>query len=151
MRISDWSSDVCSSDLHQVLFFRDQDITPAQQVEFASHFGKITESMVDPGNAPAPGITVIEVKDPKNLADIWHSDHTFSETPPKAAMLRSMRLPSVGGDTLWSSMAAAYDALSAPMRPWLDGLTAPHPPEKIIPRVIANANLAFRMNRHYVT
>src|SRR3546814_13969544 len=42
---------------HQVLFFRDQDITPAQQVEFASHFGKITESMVDPGTAPAPGIT----------------------------------------------------------------------------------------------
>src|SRR3546814_5215427 len=89
--------------------------TPAQQVEFASHFGKITESMVDPGNAPAPGITVIEVKDPKNLADIWHSDHTFSETPPKAAMLRSMRIPSVGGDTLWSRMAAASAALSAPI------------------------------------
>src|SRR3546814_15691168 len=64
---------------HQVLFFRDQDITPAQPVEFASHFGKITESMVDPGNAPAPGIPGIAVTDPTNLVDIWHYDHSSEE------------------------------------------------------------------------
>jgi taurine dioxygenase len=136
---------------HQVLFFREQDITPAQQVAFASHFGQIADSMVDPGNAPAPGITVIEVTDPKNFADIWHSDHTFSERPPKAAMLRSIRLPSVGGDTVWASMTAAYDALSAPMRAFLDGLTATHSTDRMIPRVMAKTDAAFRMDRHEVT
>ena len=136
---------------HQVLFFRDQDITPAQQVAFASHFGNITESMVDPGNSPAPGVTVIEVTDPKNFADIWHSDHTFSERPPKAAMLRSVRLPAVGGDTLWSSMTAAYEALSAPMRTLLEGLTATHSTDRMIPRVMAKTKVNFRMDRHEVT
>jgi taurine dioxygenase len=136
---------------HQVLFFRDQDITPAQQVRFANLFGDVSESLVDPGNAPAPGITVIEVAEPKGLADEWHSDHTFSETPPKAAMLRSVRIPSSGGDTLWASMAAAYDALSAPMRSLLDGLTATHSTDRMMPRVMVKTNAKFRMDRMAVT
>ena len=136
---------------HQVLFFRDQDITPAQQVAFANHFGRITPSLVDPGGAPAPGITVIEVAKPRGLADEWHSDHTFSEQPPKAAMLRAVRIPSTGGDTLWSSMAAAYDDLSGPMRAMLDGLTATHSTDRMIPRVAAKTNAEFRMARSAVT
>lgn len=137
--------------VHQVLFFRDQDITPQQQVEFASLFGKITPSLVDPGGSPAPGVTVIEVAEPRGLADEWHSDHTFSEVPPKAAMLRAVRLPSTGGDTLWSSMGAAYDDLSGPMRAFLDPLTATHTTDRMIPRVMAKAKAEFRMERSAVT
>lgn len=111
---------------HQVLVFRDQPITPQQQFDFASSFGNVDTPLVDPGTAPVPGITVIESANAKRLTDEWHIDQTFVEVPPMAAMLHAVQLPSTGGDTLWANMAAAYDALSAPMRDFLDGLTAVH-------------------------
>jgi taurine dioxygenase len=65
--------------------------------------------------------------------DNWHTDVTFSPTPPLAGILAAKLLPSVGGDTLWSSNLAAYDALSAPMKRLLEGLTAEHSVVKSFP------------------
>ena len=65
--------------------------------------------------------------------DNWHTDVTFSPTPPLAGILAAKRLPATGGDTLWSSSSAAYESLSEPMRGFLDGLTAQHSVAKSFP------------------
>jgi taurine dioxygenase len=66
--------------------------------------------------------------------DNWHTDVTFIETPPFGAVLTPRALPSSGGDTLWGSNVAAYEALSAAMRALLDKLTAEHSFETGFPR-----------------
>jgi taurine dioxygenase len=58
--------------------------------------------------------------------NFWHTDVTFIETPPMGALLYAEQLPTVGGDTMWASMTAAYRALSAPMQAFLSGLEAVH-------------------------
>ena len=64
---------------------------------------------------------------------IWHTDVTFLETPALGAVLAAKQLPPYGGDTLWASSTAAYEALSAPLRRLLDGLTATHDIGKSFP------------------
>jgi taurine dioxygenase len=108
----------------QVLVFRDQPITPQQQYDFASAFGKVDKPLVEPGGAPVPGITIIESANAKGLTDEWHTDQPFVKVPPMAAMLHGVKIPARGGDTCWANMCAAYDALSAPMQAFLDGLSA---------------------------
>ncbi|MEA3150879.1 MAG: taurine dioxygenase [Gammaproteobacteria bacterium] len=112
---------------HQVLFFRDQTITPAQHRDFASQFGKLHIHPIYPAHPDAPEIIVLDT-DVVDLTDnaIWHTDVTFSQTPPLGGILIARVLPPYGGDTLWSSSGAAFDALSAPMQAFLQGLTATH-------------------------
>jgi taurine dioxygenase len=57
---------------------------------------------------------------------MWHTDESFLERPPMGTLLQSQVLPSVGGDTCWASMTAAYEALSVPMKRYLEGMTAEH-------------------------
>ena len=56
----------------------------------------------------------------------WHSDVTFSATPPLGSFLHMIQMPSRGGETIWTNQYLAYELLSAPMRELLDGLTARH-------------------------
>lgn len=65
--------------------------------------------------------------------DNWHTDVTFIETPPAGAILAAKELPSTGGDTLWTSGIAAYEALSVPFRQLLSGLRAEHDFRKSFP------------------
>jgi taurine dioxygenase len=115
---------------HQVLFFRGQDIGPHLQRDFAARFGTLQRFPF--GHPPAPDLPEVMVLEtdgtgPKvSNADIWHSDATFMGTPPMGTMLRAVSLPPLGGDTLWADMETAYEALSAPVRAMLDGLTAEH-------------------------
>lgn len=112
---------------HLVLFFRDQDITPDQQLAFSESFGPTMLPMIDTESTEAPGVTVLDQTAPKGqYTDRWHTDHLFVEEPPMASMLRAVQLPAVGGDTCFSSMFAAYEALSPALREFLDGLTAVH-------------------------
>jgi taurine dioxygenase len=121
---------------HRVLIFRDQPITPQEQRDFALNFGPIADGFMKVGNdEPVPGITVIESGNAKNLNDEWHTDQTIVDVPPLAAMLHAAILPSVGGDTIYADTVAAYEALSTPMRAFLDGLTATHSSEHIERRV----------------
>jgi taurine dioxygenase len=119
---------------HQVLFFRNMPLTPRAQYQFAARFGPLHIHPIYPVLPDIPEIMLIDTHEaflPDN--DNWHTDVTFSETPPLAGILSAKRLPSVGGDTLWSSCRAAYDALSAPMQRSLEGLTAQHSVAKSFP------------------
>lgn len=119
---------------YQILFFHNQALTPQQQVRFAAHFGKLHIHPIYPVLPELPEILLLDTHAgflPDN--DNWHTDVTFTETPPYAAVLVAKQLPSVGGDTLWSSGAAAYEALSPPFRKFLDGLTAEHSVVKSFP------------------
>ena len=131
--ISDRLSDEAIGDIkralvdHHVIFFRDQDISPSEHRNFAARFGKLHIHPIYPNHTEAPEIIVLD-SDVVDLTDnaIWHTDVTFTQTPPLGGVLVARVLPANGGDTLWSSNIAAYDALSAPMQTFLQGLTATH-------------------------
>ncbi|OSZ93735.1 taurine dioxygenase [Yersinia pestis subsp. microtus bv. Caucasica] len=119
---------------HQVLFFRNQPITPLQQRDLAGRFGDLHIHPVYPHTQECEEIIVLDTADdnpPDN--DNWHTDVTFIETPPLGAILAAKQLPTTGGDTLWSSGIAAYDALSAPFKQLLAGLQAEHDFTKSFP------------------
>lgn len=113
---------------HGVVFLRDQRLEPAAQVALAERFGEVVVPVIDSGvAAPVPGLLVLDQVAPVGGGtDRWHSDSTFLERPPLGAILHAVELPAIGGDTLFAGMAAAYDALSEPVRTMLDGLTAVH-------------------------
>jgi taurine dioxygenase len=113
---------------HQLLVFRDQDITPDQQVAFSERFGEVEDPHpVFDRLEINPKITIIESKGDKGYYnDAWHSDVSFKPRPALGSLLYARILPPAGGDTLWASMYAAYEALSEPMKAFLAGLTATH-------------------------
>jgi taurine dioxygenase len=111
---------------HLVLFFRDQDLTPAQFMAFARRIGKPVEYPFVKGIEGFPEI--IEVKklahETVNFGGIWHSDTTYLAEPPMASMLLARDTPPFGGDTLFANMYLAYETLSDGMRSVLGGLRA---------------------------
>ncbi|MBD9427863.1 taurine dioxygenase [Pseudomonas sp. PDM15] len=112
---------------HQVLFFRAQPIEPTQQAAFAARFGDLHIHPIYPNIPEQPEVLVLDtaVTDVRDNA-IWHTDVTFLETPALGAVLTAKQLPAYGGDTLWASNSAAFEALSKPLQRLLDGLTASH-------------------------
>ncbi len=116
---------------HQVIFFEDQDLKPAAQRDFAARFGPLqsiaTGAVGSSDGQRVPEIMLVD-NHPGNptRSDHWHSDMTFLDAPPLGTILHAKTLPPVGGDTIWSSMTAAYAALSRPFQAFLAGLTAEH-------------------------
>lgn len=112
---------------HQVLFLRDQRITPLQQRAFALRFGPIEGHPAYDVVAGTADVQILESTPEKpSKIELWHSDMTFRPTPPMLTMLHGKVIPAYGGDTLFASMTAAYDALSQPLQQFLGGLTARH-------------------------
>ncbi len=112
---------------HGVVFFRDQDISPAQQIAFARQFGNISPPPMAPAATDHPELMVLDQVSPKGEgADNWHSDNTFMAEPPLGSVLKAVLLPEIGGDTCFASAVAAYEALSDSMRRFVDGLRAVH-------------------------
>jgi taurine dioxygenase len=112
---------------HQVLFFHGQDIGPADHLALARHFGEPVPHPAYPTVEGFPAINILEVTPaaaPK--IDTWHTDMTFLERPPLGSILRARVIPEHGGDTLFASAGAAYEALSDRMQRYLDGLEAVH-------------------------
>jgi alpha-ketoglutarate-dependent taurine dioxygenase len=110
---------------HCVLFFRDQRLSPEDQVAFARQFGEPTPAHpVIPAVEGHPEVLRIDGRDDR--AAWWHTDVTFMQTPPLGSILSMDEIPAVGGDTLWVSTQAAYDALSEPVRAMCDTLIALH-------------------------
>ena len=112
---------------HEVLFFRDQNIAPRLLQAFAEQFGEVLEHPAYGTVTGAPAVQVLEstAQAPSKI-EAWHSDMTFSATPPSFTILHGQIIPDFGGDTLWASATAAYDGLSATMCTLLDGLSALH-------------------------
>lgn len=111
-----------------VVFFRDQQLTPEQHLAFAERFGPIN---VNRFFATVPGYpTIAEVrKEPTqrdNIGNGWHTDHSYDHVPALGSMLYAREVPETGGDTLYASMYAAYDALSDGLKATLAGLRACH-------------------------
>ena len=111
---------------HLVVFFRDQDITPARHLALAKRFGEVVEYPLVKGLDDYPQIApVIKLAhETTNFGGIWHSDTAYLPEPPKATMLVARELPPYGGDTLFANMYMAYETLSEGMRAMLDGLRA---------------------------
>ncbi len=112
---------------HLVVFFRDQDITPEQQIAFGRQFGELFLPPFTTDHSDDPELLVIDQVYPKGEGtDTWHSDNTFMAEPPLGSILKAVKLPAMGGDTCFASAYEAYEALSPAMRSLADGLTAIH-------------------------
>lgn len=111
---------------HKALVFREANVrTDEEQVRFASRFGPLTKA--HPTVASVDGAeNVLPVDSEDGSANTWHTDVTFVLNPPQASTLRSITLPSYGGETLIASSAGAYQDLPAELRNFADTLWAIH-------------------------
>jgi taurine dioxygenase len=113
---------------HGVVFFRDQKLTPEQHVAFAERFGVINVNRFFKTVDGHPTIAEVR-KEPDQVGNIgggWHTDHSYDQAPAMGSILYAREVPETGGDTLFSSMYAAYDALSDGLKQTLEGLQALH-------------------------
>jgi taurine dioxygenase len=114
---------------HKVIFFRDQDISRADHVAFARHFGELEDHPVVGSDPDHPGLVRI-YKSPDSPNDryenAWHTDATWRDKPPFGCVLRCVECPEVGGDTMWVNMAAAYERLPEHVKAQIAGLRARH-------------------------
>ena len=119
---------------HHVLVFRDQRITPGQQIEFSRRFGPLQIHVLHQFQLQSyPEIlivsNIVENGQPIGLGDAgvyWHSDLSYKERPSLGSMLHAQELPAEGGDTLFANMHLAYDRLPAPLRSAVEGRRAEH-------------------------
>ncbi|WP_295473478.1 TauD/TfdA family dioxygenase [uncultured Pseudomonas sp.] len=119
---------------HHLVVFRDQHITPAQQIEFSRRFGvlqiHVLKQFLLPGHPEILIVSnIVENGQPIGLGDagkFWHSDLSYKELPSLGSMLYAQELPSEGGDTLFADMHKAWDTLPAHLRQAVEGRQAVH-------------------------
>jgi len=114
---------------HKVVFFRDQDMTRAEHVAFARHFGDLEDHPVAGSDPDNPGLVrIYKAPDspPDRYENAWHTDATWREKPPFGCVLRCVECPPVGGDTMWVNMAEAYNRLPEHVKTQIAGLRARH-------------------------
>ena len=114
---------------HKVLFFRDQDITRAEHIAFARHFGELEDHPVLGNDPDHPGLVrIYKSPDAPNdrYENAWHSDASWREKPPFGCVLRCVECPEIGGDTMWTNMALAYEKLPEHIKTQIAGLRARH-------------------------
>lgn len=136
---------------HGVVFFRDQDIDLQQFWDFMAHFGlPQKDEATGTDHDRAEEIRSADLSMSRHATAVWHADTTSLLKPPMATALRAVELPPLGGDTCWSSMYAAWEALSEPMRRMLDGLTAVHAVQPTFDRMkdYAQSYQAVYLPRH---
>ena len=113
---------------HGVIFLRDQKLTPEQHIAFAQRWGKINVNRFFGAVPDYPQIAEVR-KEPDqkiNIGGGWHTDHSYDLEPAMGSILYALEIPATGGDTLFASMYAAYDALSSGLKKMLEGLEAVH-------------------------
>lgn len=117
---------------HQVIFFRNQNLTPEQHKAFGRRFGPLNIHPYVAGMDDHPEIMEIikEPSDKVNFGGGWHSDMSFLPTPSIGSILYAVEVPPSGGDTLFASQIAAYEALSAGQKATLERLNAVHSSER---------------------
>lgn len=165
---------------NQVIFFRDQPLTHAQHVRFGGYFGQLyvhpmatVTAQAQRAAPPAPAAPtgkkapsayasplsehpeIIRIYADENsteaAGETWHADVTSEPEPPMASILRLVELPPLGGDTLFCSMYAAYDALSESLQNYLCSLTAIHDGQKFYAsRTAFDATKKYQRSEHPV-
>lgn len=140
---------------HHVIVFRDQHLDAEDHKRFGRRFGKLH---VHPLQAMRDGdkerLEIKASKDSRFVAgEGWHTDVTCDVEPPMGSLLYIQQTPEIGmgGDTLFANMHLAFEMLSAPMRAFLETLTAIH--DGAIPWVQGygyRPNQDFQVNEHPV-
>ncbi|MEM7077283.1 MAG: TauD/TfdA family dioxygenase [Pseudomonadota bacterium] len=112
---------------YEVIFLRGQDVPAVDFQAFACRFGTVLDHPAYGTVADAPLVQILEstAERPSKIEE-WHSDMTFSATPPSFTILHGQIIPEYGGDTLWASATAAYDALSPALKALLKERRAVH-------------------------
>lgn len=122
-------------DANGVLVFREQSLTPEAQIAFSRRLGELEEHVATrfllPGHPEIYRVSTKRDADGNAMGNpesgrYWHSDLSYLDPPAKASLLYALEVPPIGGDTMFANMAAAYEALSEPLRTMLDGLHAIH-------------------------
>ena len=113
---------------YSVIFFRDQNLTPQQHIAMAERWGAINVNrFFNPLDGyPQIAQVIKEANQKENIGGTWHTDHSYDLIPAMGSMLYAREVPTVGGDTLFSSMYLAYEALSGDMKKMLADLKAWH-------------------------
>lgn len=113
---------------HLVLFFHDQEITLENHETLARHFGELHVHAASRSIEGHPGVLRIHIDENTKVIPgyDWHADASNEPEPPLGSILQLHVVPETGGDTLFASMYAAYDALSDRLKAYLEGLTAIH-------------------------
>ena len=113
---------------HKVIFFRNQNLTLNKYIEIASMFGPIEEHAYVKGLDDHPQITrIIKAENEKNQwGEGWHSDVSYDLTPSKVIMLKSLKIPPVGGDTVFSNMELALETLDEEIKKIIQDKKAVH-------------------------
>lgn len=111
-----------------VIFFRDQDLSPDQHLAFARRFGAINVNRFFTPVDGHPEIAEVlkEADQKKNIGAVWHTDHSYDQIPALGSALYAREVPPLGGDTMFASMGAAFDALSDALKDTLRSLRAVH-------------------------
>jgi len=111
----------------KVIFFRDQDITTEQHLDFARNFGPLEVHPFAPHKPGYPEVLAItHDRDNRGKENTWHSDVTWRIEPSLGSVLRAIEVPQVGGDTLFADMYAAYEGLSDAVKQKIEGRVAIH-------------------------
>ena len=113
---------------HKVLFFRDQNITPEEQISLAKKFGPLEKHVYVKPRENYPEIIRI-IKGPQEKhqwGETWHTDVSYNVKPTKVIILRSVKIPPVGGDTMFSNMEIAYETLDEKIKEKIKDKTAIH-------------------------
>lgn len=117
-----------------VVFIRGPRLTGEQFKAFVTNYAPLQAAKFGQDENRETG-TLADFGKSKQFTAIWHADGTFAQEPVLFTAIQAVELPPVGGDTCWSSMYAAYDGLSAPLRNMLDGLTAIHSIRPVVERM----------------
>ena len=112
---------------HLVLFFPDQHLSQADHVAFGRHFGRLEghPNLKNPTDLDHPELFELAASQ-GGVADEWHTDITFQDSPALMSILHMVACPEQGGDTMWANLYAAYEELSPPMQTLCDSITALH-------------------------
>lgn len=117
---------------YQVLFFRDQRISLEAQIRVAGYFGPLhthvgVTTISKPTDNPLIRMLHYDETSTRVSGEDYHSDQSCAIIPPLGSMLYNHTVPKDGGgDTIFASMYAAYEALSPGMQTYLEGLSAVH-------------------------
>lgn len=137
---------------HLVIFFRDQPLDFESHKRFGRYFGPLMIHSGVAGLPEHPEIVAIHADESSKYVagENWHSDLTCNAEPPLGSILCLHTVPPTGGDTLFASMYAAYEALSPRMQAHLDGLTAVHDGEHVYRPIVNDPTKTYPCSDHPV-